>query len=264
MEPTPTLNHFYKMLEIYATPSESLWRALEIDKVLELAQALRLERPILEIGCGSGAFSSIVFEAIDDAVDINPKAVERARTSTVFRRVHCMDARAMSFGTASYGTVFANCVLEHIPDLASILKDCARVLRPGGRLLATVPLRAMNEHLLFSNQSYAAHRQASLVHVNLLAPNEWRDLCITSGFDKVDFHPYFYGGHCHLWDSIDAPLSIGIGRYRLGAALSVLTQLLPPHIQQRLRQATAAWLAVRSRLVEVGPACAAALVATKA
>jgi SAM-dependent methyltransferase len=261
LKPAQTL--LAEMLRIYATPSESLWRSFELVKVLELRDSLRFDPPILEIGCGNGAFTSMVMANVDDAVDINRRAVERARHSPVFKRVHCMDARAMSFETGSYGTVFANCVLEHIPSVEQILADCARVLRSGGRMIATVPLREMNAHLLFKHPRYAAHRQAQLVHVNLLSPEEWREALLRAGFARVDVHPYLFGGHCRLWDKLDWTISMGSGRYRLSAALRLALWALPAAVRRRLEMGAARWLARRLDGIPERDACAAALVATK-
>lgn len=45
----------------------------------------------------------------------------------------------LSFDTASFSCVLSFEVLEHIPDYRQALRECARVLRPGGRILLSVP-----------------------------------------------------------------------------------------------------------------------------
>ncbi len=39
----------------------------------------------------------------------------------------------------SYDIVFSNHFLEHVDDLARVLAECARLLKPGGRFIAVVP-----------------------------------------------------------------------------------------------------------------------------
>ncbi|MEK7444416.1 MAG: methyltransferase domain-containing protein [candidate division NC10 bacterium] len=50
-----------------------------------------------------------------------------------------VDIQALPFHEAVFDTVKATEVLEHVPDAARALAECRRVLRPGGRLVATVP-----------------------------------------------------------------------------------------------------------------------------
>lgn len=51
----------------------------------------------------------------------------------------CMDATDIPFPDASFDVLIAHHMLEHIPDDAKALAEFARVLRPGGAALLTVP-----------------------------------------------------------------------------------------------------------------------------
>ena len=136
-------------LLIYALPSQSMWRALELRLFRKLGKEIVKESPTLEIGCGDGAFSALIFERIDDGIDIsNVTTGPLGQKSHVHKRLWRMDARSMDFAEDSYRTVFGNCVIEHIPNLEKVLADSYRILKTGGRFLATVPLEEMNNHLL--------------------------------------------------------------------------------------------------------------------
>ncbi len=54
--------------------------------------------------------------------------------------VRCEDMQRLSYADASFDLVTHTEVLEHVPDDALALAELHRVLRPGGRLLFTVPL----------------------------------------------------------------------------------------------------------------------------
>lgn len=69
------------------------------------------------------------------------------------RRVHGQDVRhedlqQLSFQDAELDVVFHGDVLEHVPDHRQALRECARVLRPGGQLIMSAPFYDLEEHLV--------------------------------------------------------------------------------------------------------------------
>jgi SAM-dependent methyltransferase len=250
------------LLSNYLSVSQAMWRFPELDVV----RAVKFDRPVLEIGCGSGTFTRLAMGHVEKAIDINPKAVERARRQIgIYESVETQDARDLTTDPESFSTVFANCVLEHIPDLPGVLSSCQLALRPGGRLVATVPLPEMNNHLLFRRRRYAAWRQRGLVHLNLWTVEKWESALSEAGFASVSSVPYLSPRLCRIWDLLDGPLMVGWRRYRLNAVLRYGRLVLPKQWRRALR----GWLAprlvrvVRKRPVGAGVACAALIVATK-
>jgi len=251
------------VLRIYNWPSQAYWRYFEILALRRLVY----DPPILEIGCGDGKLSSLIFSAIDDAIDINPRSVERCKknASHVYRRMRCLDARDLQPTGNGYGTVFANCVLEHIPDIETVLHGCHRSLRPGGKLVVTVPLVRMNEHLLFKSQRYVQLRREQLVHVNLLSESGWSELLNRCRFSVEAVEPYMSATACRFWDTLDAIACIGRGRYTLAAALHEIgCAVLPAGARNRLVASLSNWLCSKAKKHQgTGPATAALVVASK-
>ena len=92
---------------------------------------------MLEVGCGWGDFSARVAAELGvevTAVDISPRMVELARERGVDARV--ADVQELPFPDGDFGCVAANWMLYHVPDLDRGLAELARVLTPGGRLVA--------------------------------------------------------------------------------------------------------------------------------
>lgn len=202
-------------------PAEAFWRAFELPMVRRPGL---IEPPVLEVGCGDGGFPELAGLHIDEAIDLNPRAVERARARThVYGTVRCQDLHDLSRErSGEYGTVFANSVLEHVVGLEEVLPLCAQLLRPGGRLVTTVPLSNMNDHLLLSSPWYARWRARQLQHRNLWTLEQWRENLLQAGFSAVDSEPYLDGASCRRWDRMDALASGGIGRYRVAVALRLI------------------------------------------
>jgi SAM-dependent methyltransferase len=253
------MDEMSRLVQSYAWPSEAFWRYFELKSL----QRHAFQRPILELGCGSGKFSEMLVEHIEDAIDVNPVAVKRCRTgTTLYGRVRCLDARDLE-AEQQYGTVFANCVLEHISGIGAVLQGVRGSLRAGGELVATVPLRTMNDHLRFRSPRYAAARQQQLVHVNLFSTNEWDSLLHEYGFSNVRISPYLFASQCEFWDSIDWLACAGVGRYRVAAVVSRLVNLaLPSGMHRRLASRIAAALLRHANAPPRGEPCAVTIVAS--
>ena len=92
---------------------------------------------VLEVGCGMGQFAERVARELDAklvAIDLAPRMVDLARQRGIDARVG--DVQALPFADGEFGCVVANWMLYHVPDLDAGVRELARVLRPGGRLVA--------------------------------------------------------------------------------------------------------------------------------
>jgi SAM-dependent methyltransferase len=92
---------------------------------------------MIEVGCGRGEFAErLLDEGIEVvAVDQSPRMVELTLARGVDSRVG--DVQALSFDSQTFDAAVANFMLYHVPDLDRALSELARVLQPGGRLVAT-------------------------------------------------------------------------------------------------------------------------------
>jgi SAM-dependent methyltransferase len=100
---------------------------------------------ILDGGCGQGFylhFMRCVCQARLVGVELDWAVLEKARAAlTSERNVELVngDICTLPFATASFDKVIMSEVLEHVADDVAALQAGARVVKPGGLLVATVP-----------------------------------------------------------------------------------------------------------------------------
>lgn len=130
---TKTEKYFRKYLEI-APLCVALWRTVEARHL----SSIKLNRPILDVGCGWGEFAEAFGVNIDMGVDIAPKDLSAAGKGKMYKNLTLADARSLPFAENSYGSIFSISTFEHITDTQKLLKEMYRVLKPGGTLAITM------------------------------------------------------------------------------------------------------------------------------
>lgn len=125
------------------------WRASRLGAVTEaLEQRLLRElagdpagRRVLDVGCGDGVLACALAArgAEVSAVDADPAMVAAARARATQAGVGLIVAEgrlpALPYADGAFDLVVASTVLCFVPDAAQALRELARLLAPGGRLV---------------------------------------------------------------------------------------------------------------------------------
>jgi SAM-dependent methyltransferase len=111
------------------------WPAIRAYKALTYERCAGAE-PVLDVGSGPGVD---LVELGGDAVGVDRSMVMNRRAAARGCAVVAGDALALPFADATFGAVRADRTLQHLPEPAEAITECARVLRPGGMLIVADP-----------------------------------------------------------------------------------------------------------------------------
>lgn len=171
--------------------SYSLWRTLEYKQL----ESLEFPEPILDLGCGDGIFSDILFKNLEViGTDINHRELTIARKFGTHQSMAVTDARALPFKNESFASVLSNCVIEHIPGSQNVINEAYRILKPGGVFILTVPTENFTPnlffvtlfnklHLGFAARWYGKFLNRALKHFNMFTVSEWVSQVENAGFN---------------------------------------------------------------------------------
>jgi ubiquinone/menaquinone biosynthesis C-methylase UbiE len=196
------------------------------DEFAAVVALLRLDprdgcrRQILDLGCGNGivsyAFACLGNEvsALDPDLsdDVGLRAAERLATVVPGGSIstHHGFAEELPFGDETFDVVYTRQALHHFSDLHKGLRECSRVLKKGGLLLATREHivddarqleQFLEEHLL--HKLHGGENAYPLdVYTNALEQAPFRVVRCLHHFDSViNYFPMSEEEVRHLWSS---------------------------------------------------------------
>jgi ubiquinone/menaquinone biosynthesis C-methylase UbiE len=161
--------------QFYFVPSSALIRSIEA----KLLSRIQFRKPILDLGCGNGMFTSFVSDNVDAGIDISLKAINLASKRKIYKELKQADAsQNIPYPDNYFSSIFSNSTLEHIKNLDGALKEANRVLKINGDFIFTVP----TEKFPFKAEHYK--------HYNMLNLKKWKEKLRKHGFKIVEYKYY--------------------------------------------------------------------------
>jgi SAM-dependent methyltransferase len=161
-------------MERYYSPGRT-WQSLAVG----IAALLRLG-DVLDVGSGEGAVAGSIAAYCRSltCIDLNPRLIDAAKERLARQphvRAQVADVHDLPFRPSSFDTVLMFHTLTYAERPARALEECARVLRPGGRLVVL----CLNQHTQSEITAPYGERHPGF------APRALRTLLSRAGLDVV-------------------------------------------------------------------------------
>jgi SAM-dependent methyltransferase len=179
---SPPVREFYESFWADAPPDPEPWAFAQRRALLH--GELKPGDRVLDYGCGAGRFLAGLEDAV--GVEIAEQAVERARRNVPGADVRLLEPDgSLPLGHGEVDLVWCSEVLEHIPDVAHALLEMRRVLKPGGRVLITVPYHGRAQAAVIAFTRFDRHFDPLGQHVRFFTRASLRTALEHAGFTRV-------------------------------------------------------------------------------
>ena len=196
-------------------------------------------RHVLELGCAAGAMSAVMtrhYGCHVTGVEYDPAAAAEARQHCAHVHVLSLDEPGWSatLAPATFDTVVAADVLEHLRDPHSCLRTLRALLPADGQLVVSVPSLANSgvlAGLLLNRFDYCDVGLLDRTHIHFFTVATLGEALVQAGFevtdvqtiDASDWHPEF----AHLWKGLPEPLQAWLKQNPAGQPFQVVMRAVP-------------------------------------
>lgn len=162
-----------------------------------------LAEPILDIGAGDGHFAqALLTKKTMFGIDPWWEPLVEAEERQVYGLLVQGTGDQIPTQANTFPAAMSNSVLEHIPNVQTVLNDVYRCLTPGGKFYFAVPNARFKSDLWGMKvlhqlglkglaAAYSRFFNKISRHVNLDAPDTWKTRLSEAGFSKVESFNYF-------------------------------------------------------------------------
>ncbi len=173
-------------------------------------QEIDLPKPIFDLGSGDGHFASAAFDKkLDVGLDPWVAPMREAWRRNAYRLLALGEGARIPFADESFASVISTSVLEHIPDIEPVLRETARILKPGGKFVFCGPNHRFPQELWGRRilrklgvknlgDSYGRFFNWISRHAHTDSPEVWQERLEKAGFRLLDTWDYFPPKALHI------------------------------------------------------------------
>ncbi|MEM4389992.1 MAG: glycosyltransferase [Candidatus Micrarchaeia archaeon] len=112
---------------------------VENERVRRVVAEVAGEGSVLDVGCGEGVILEKIGAGKAVGLDLSREALRRARARVPEARLTYGDAQRLPFRDSSFDAVVCSEIIEHVPKPRRVLEEAARVVKPNGKVIVTIP-----------------------------------------------------------------------------------------------------------------------------
>ena len=176
--------------DFWYVPSDVLQRSIEAI----IWKRQKFIHPILEIGAGDGRISSYLFPRnIDWGLDNDANVEKSAKESGLYKNFVISDAAKTKFPNSFFNTIIANSTFEHIENDITAVVEVARILKPNGSFMLTVPLPSLEKEITRienSDLNKTKKLNSRLNHLHYYSLEKWRKIVSKAGLEITKYSFY--------------------------------------------------------------------------
>jgi SAM-dependent methyltransferase len=155
--------------------------------VYQRTAAICAGRDVLEAGCGEGYGADLIASVAHRVIALDYDETTLTHVRTRYPRVDAVSGNlaALPLPDSSVDIVINYQVIEHLWDQSQFVRECYRVLRPGGQLLMSTPNRI----------TFSPGRDTPInpFHTRELNAAELTELLTSEGFELTSMSGVFHG-----------------------------------------------------------------------
>jgi SAM-dependent methyltransferase len=210
---------------------------VELKVIDEELRRIHLSDPVLDLGCAEGNIAEALFkDKLLIGLDNCWELLSLNKKTDVYKALILADGCRMPYKGNVFGSVFSNCVIEHIPDVDGLLNEVSRVLKKGGVFLFTVPSHTFGDWLFFSSlfnalglkklgDWYKVKRNRMLNHFHCLDISHWESLLNENQMDLIRYRYYLDKKTTGIWDFLAAAVFL-LKKIKLSAAIGLFRKIV--------------------------------------
>lgn len=164
---------------------------------------------VLDLGCGAGRHAFELYRRGADVIAFDQDVEELENVAAMFAAMKAEnqvpdgaaaqtvsgDALALPFPDEHFDCVIASEIMEHVPEDEKAMRELVRVVKPGGRVVVTVP-RAWPEKICWALSD--EYHQVEGGHVRIYSADELIGKLRDAGL-RPAFHHYAHALHSPYW-----------------------------------------------------------------
>jgi len=165
------------------------------DRVKKILEFIDTGKTVIDLGCNDGTISNLIRLRSNDVTGVDfPKVIEEAKKKYPNINYISFDlSKDFPIESGSFDMVVANFVIEHIIDDVKFLKECNRILKPGGDIIiSTQNIAFIRDRIWLLLGKFISNTSDSYNHIHQYTFDAMKRKILEAGFKNIQLKGAVY------------------------------------------------------------------------